>query len=142
MPAGIGEYGCTYRVEMATTADALRGESRTRPGVRKQSESGEEPVVSRSEGVPEGLDLLADDYARSLLSALAAGPSRGRDLVAECEGSRATVYRRLDRLVEAGLVRTETTLDPDGHHCKEFRLARESLTVTVEDGALTVTAGR
>lgn len=128
---------------MATTADALRGESRSRPGVTRRPEPGDRPVVSRaSEGAPDQLDLLADDYARSLLAVLAAGPRRGRGLVADCEGSRATVYRRLGRLVEAGLVRAETTLDPDGHHCKEFRLARDSLTVSVEDGAVTVTARR
>ncbi len=128
---------------MATTADLLTGESRSRSGVTRRPESGERPVTSRvDEGVPDRLDLLADDYARSLLTVLAAGPRRGRGLVADCEGSRATVYRRLGSLVDAGLVRTETVLDPDGHHCREFLLARDNLTVTVEDGALTVTARR
>lgn len=128
---------------MATTADTLTGESRSRPGVTRRPEPGEGPVVSRaSEGAPDQIDLLADDYAQSLLVALAAGPMRGRDLVANCEGSRATVYRRLGRLVDAGLVCAETTLDPEGHHCKEFRLVRDSLAVSVEDGALTVTARR
>jgi len=125
---------------MATTADMLTGESKSRPGVGAP-EPGEEPVVSRTSGeVPDQLDLLADDYARSLLESLGTGPMRGRELAADCEGSRATVYRRLDRLVEAGLVRTEMSLDPEGHHCKLFRLARDTLTVTVEDGGLTVTA--
>lgn len=141
MPAEIGEYGDTYAVPMATTADTLTGESRLRPGVTQRPEPDEERVVSQaSDGAPDQFALLADEFAQSVLVALAAGPSRGRDLVADCEGSRATVYRRLGRLVDTGLVRAETRLDPEGHHCKEFRLVRDSLSVTVENGALVVTA--
>jgi hypothetical protein len=50
------------------------------------------------------------------------------------------VYRHLDRLVEGEFVTTETDLDPNGHHCKLFRLVRDTVTVTVEDGGITVTA--
>ncbi len=126
---------------MAMTADTTTGESHSPPGVRPRTDPGEKPVVSRAVAeAPDQLALLADDYAREILQALGGGPKRGRDLVADCEGSRATVYRRLDRLADAGLVRAETALDPDGHHAKEFRLVRDTLAVTVEDGGLTVTA--
>lgn len=119
----------------------VTGEQRRAPDGPGQSEPMTEPIVKHtSEGSPAQLALLADEYARELVETLVAGPMRSRELVADCEGSRATVYRRLDRLVEAGFVRAELALDPDGHHSKVFRLVRDSLTVTVEDGGLSVTA--
>jgi len=124
---------------MTTTAETVTGESRSPPG--RGQDPTEKPVLARaSDDSPEQLDLLADEYALALLRELGCGPRRGRDLVADCEGSRSTVYRRLNRLVDAGFVRADTTLDPDGHHAKEFRLVRDRLSVTVEDGALTVIA--
>jgi len=125
---------------MATTADPMSVESRSPPGGRR-TEQTEGPVVSRtSDGTPDQLELVTDEYALAVLEALGDGPKRGRDLIEGTEGSRSTVYRRLNRLVDAGFVRAETALDPDGHHCKEFRLVRSTLTVTVENGDLRVTA--
>ena len=139
MPPRIGGWGQTCRVTMATTADPSV-ESRASPGGCRTGQT-EEPVVSRtSEGTPDQLELVTDEYALALLGALGDGPERGRDLIEGTEGSRSTVYRRLNRLVEAGFVRAETTLDPDGHHCKEFRFVRSTLTVTVENGDIRVTA--
>lgn len=96
-------------------------------------------VVARTtDGVPAQLRLLDDEYTREILAALADAPLRGRDLIERCDASRSTVYRRLDRLRDAGFVAGETTLDPDGHHCEEFRLVRGEVTVRIDGGALTV----
>jgi DNA-binding HxlR family transcriptional regulator len=100
-----------------------------------------EPVVTRQgDGAPAQMALLTDEYARSVLEALGDGPKRARELTDVCAGSRATVYRRLDRLEAAGFVTTETGPDPDGHHFRTFRLVRDTVTVAVEDGGLSVTA--
>jgi len=100
-----------------------------------------DPVVDRStDEPPETLELLADPYARELLIELSHGPCCGRSLAEACSFSRPTVYRRLNRLEDAGLVEAETRLAADGNHCKEFTLVRDSLAVTIEDGAITVTA--
>jgi DNA-binding HxlR family transcriptional regulator len=66
------------------------------------------------------LAVLGDGYARRLLSLLIDSPRTGRELSEETDMSRATVYRRLERLQKNGLVRTEMQIDPDGHHRKEF----------------------
>lgn len=120
---------------MATTATTDRPRSRD-----AQREDAPDAVVAACDDVPAQLRLLDDEYAREILAALAGTPMRGRDLIERCEMSRATVYRRLDRLRAAGLVTAETAVDPDGHHCQEFRLARDELTVRIENGALTVVA--
>jgi DNA-binding HxlR family transcriptional regulator len=126
------------RSTMTTTADGARPRS---PRHDRRTDPTDDSLVSRSDSeAPTRLSLLDDEYARELLTTLTAGPMRGRELAARCEASRPTVYRRLNSLESAGLVATETSVDPDGHHCKEFRLVRDRLTVRIEDGAITVTA--
>ncbi|MFW6321382.1 MAG: ArsR/SmtB family transcription factor [Halohasta sp.] len=96
-------------------------------------------VVSRSaDGAPEAIELLNDSYARELLTTLASGPRRGRELAEACGFSRPTVYRRLNRLEAAGLVGTEIRIAPDGNHCKEFSLVRDELRLTFQDGEIVV----
>jgi DNA-binding transcriptional ArsR family regulator len=68
----------------------------------------------------ELLDLLGDEYARRVLRVVTDQPRTGSEIAAATDVSRATVYRRLDRLEEAGLVTSSQKLDPDGHHCKQF----------------------
>jgi DNA-binding transcriptional ArsR family regulator len=67
------------------------------------------------------LDLLTDEYVRTILLQASDAPMSARELVAACGSSRPTVYRRLDRLEEAGLVETATCYDADGHHRRRFR---------------------
>jgi len=106
-----------------------------------RSEPSDEPVVTRTSGEPpDVLTLLDDEYARRILGLLSEGSYRGRELSERCEFSRPTVYRRLNRLEDAGLVRSELRIDPDGNHCKEFFLVRDCLEVTLESGTITVTA--
>jgi DNA-binding transcriptional ArsR family regulator len=117
---------------MSTTVDCPR------PADARRRDSEGAVVARSSDDVPAQLRLLDDAYAREILAALAETPLRGRDLIERCDASRSTVYRRLDRLRAAGFVTGETTLDPDGHHCEEFRLVRGAVTVRIDDGALTV----
>lgn len=77
------------------------------------------------------LDLLDDDYTHRILSALADAARPARELMEVCDASRATVYRRLDRLEEYGLVRSETELHAGGHHRKVFETSLERVTVDV-----------
>lgn len=126
---------------MAPTVDTTFREARSNLTSDRRAESTDEPTVSRyREEAPTELKLLDYEYAVVILTALNESPKRGRELINACDGSRSTVYRHLDRLVEAGFVTTEMDLDPDGHHCKLFRLVRDTVTVTVEDGGLTVSA--
>jgi predicted transcriptional regulator len=68
----------------------------------------------------ELLELLGDEYTRRVLAALIDQPRTGRELIDATGASKATVYRRLDSLQEAGFVESVTKLDPDGHHCSKF----------------------
>lgn len=89
------------------------------------------------------LEVLDDDHSRDILEAISAEPKPARALVEECDASRSTVYRRLDRLAEAGLVESGMELDADGHHRTIFEATLEELTFDIRDGeiSLRVTTG-
>lgn len=104
-----------------------------------QTDSTGEPLVSHnSRSAPSRLDLLDDTPTREILVALSRGPRRGRDLTATCDTSRSTIYRRLNRLQAAGFLTTETAADPDGHHCKVYKIQRDRLTVRINTDGITV----
>jgi len=75
------------------------------------------------------IDLLSDEHARDILEAICLEPKSARDLVSECDASRTTVYRRLNRLQEAGLVREQMAYDSDGHHRLRFHPTVEHVTI-------------
>jgi DNA-binding transcriptional ArsR family regulator len=82
------------------------------------------------------LELLDDEYARGILEATVEEAVPARELAERLDASRATVYRRLERLEEAGLVEPAMTYDVDGYHRKVFRATLRSVTVTLEGGAV------
>ena len=68
----------------------------------------------------ELLALLGDEYTRRVLLAVVEQRRSGREVTEAADVSKATAYRRLSRLQEAGLVESELVVDLDGHHHEEF----------------------
>lgn len=86
----------------------------------------------------ELLSLLDDDYARAILVATSAEPMSATQLSDHCDVAPSTIYRRIDRLKEQGLVREETQYDPDGHHRSLYESRLAEVSVAFEDGELEV----
>ncbi len=82
------------------------------------------------------IELLSDEYACRILAALDSGPRPAAELAETCEMSRATVYRRLDRLEEVGFVTSRLAYDADGHHRKRYRLTLEELHLEIGAGGV------
>lgn len=82
------------------------------------------------------LEFLDDDHSRAILVSLQDEPKCARELKKECQTSRPTIYRRLNRLEAAGLIRASMTLHPEGHHRKEFVAAFEDITLNLTEGEL------
>lgn len=81
----------------------------------------ENPDSDLSELEPSALlELLGDEYTQKVLRSVADRPRSGREVAEDKSISRATAFRRLNELVDAGLVTTEMVPDPDGHHHKQF----------------------
>lgn len=100
------------------------------------------PAPEESIQAEELLALLDDDHARAIITTISEEAKAAREIVAECHSSRPTVYRRLNRLQEAGLVTTEMQYDSDGHHRKTFRLRYDSASISLGADGLDCTVGR
>jgi len=84
----------------------------------------------------ELLDLFGDEHTRQTLKAIAAQPKCGQSIAEELDVSRATVYRRLNTLVDAGLATAELTVAKDGNHRNRYEATVSGISVTVGDGEL------
>jgi DNA-binding transcriptional ArsR family regulator len=106
------------------------------------------PDSRRTDGTAESsppaemvFELLDDPHVRTILNAVRDEPRPARELVELCEGSRPTVYRRLERLETAGLVESQTQVHPDGHHRKLFTTDVEAISLELCDGKFTAKTG-
>ncbi|MFB6227209.1 MAG: ArsR/SmtB family transcription factor [Halobacteriales archaeon] len=84
------------------------------------------------------LSLMSDDYARRILDALGAQSLSARELIDRIDASRATVYRRLDKLEEAGIVESTMDIHPEGHHRKQFRVTVDRVNLAFEPDGVTI----
>jgi|APHM01.1.fsa_nt_gi Transcriptional regulator PadR-like family. len=99
--------------------------------------------AATSEDVPVApetlLELLEDDHTQAVLSSIAAEAKPARAILEEVTASRATVYRRLNSLEEAGLVESGIDISGDGHHRQTYRTVLSDVVVSVEPDGLSVT---
>lgn len=103
---------------------------RQQPRHDRTKESATEPSTEQL------LDLFGDEYTRRVFEVVSERPRGGR-AVAEAAGvSRATAYRRLNELRDAGLVRSEYQISSDGHHHKQFAASAEHLSVSLDNGEI------
>ena len=86
--------------------------------------------------------LLEDEYARAILRHTSEQPRSANDLMDCCDASKATTYRRIDRLREHDLLESYQEYDPDGHHYKRYVATVDEVSVTFEDGAYEVAVTR
>ena len=89
----------------------------------------------------ELLDLFGDQYTRRVYEAVVEQPRCGRAVAEAADVSRATAYRRLNALRDAGLVRTEQTIRTDGHHREQFEAVPTSISVSVSQNGLETAVG-
>ena len=78
------------------------------------------------------LDTLGDEKARRCCSVLWGEPKSAREVANLTGYSLPTVYRRLNRLVQAGLVESRTTIDPGGDHYEAFAATTERITINLD----------
>ena len=80
------------------------------------------------------LDALGDPKARRCFYELQAEPKSAKELAAATGYSRTTVYRRLNSLRQAELIRSRTTIDPNGDHYESFLPDTELILIELENG--------
>lgn len=77
------------------------------------------------------VDLLGDEYVRTILAETCEEPKSVDALSEACDADPSTIYRRVERLEAAGLLADEQRLDPGGHHYKEYTAVLEAVHVYV-----------
>jgi DNA-binding transcriptional ArsR family regulator len=82
----------------------------------------------------ELFELFGDEYTRRVYRTLTEQPRSGRAVAEAADVSRATAYRRLNDLRDAGLVRTEMMICDDGHHKERFKPVNTSVSISLGDG--------
>jgi DNA-binding transcriptional ArsR family regulator len=92
--------------------------------------------VSEEPDLESVVALLDDEYARSILTATSVEPMSATELSDRCDTSLPTVYRRVERLQEAGLVTERDRLREDGHHDTVYAPVLEGFSVRLRDGRL------
>ncbi|WP_425504785.1 winged helix-turn-helix domain-containing protein [Salinigranum marinum] len=102
----------------------------TTPRSQRQPDWPEEIDLSAS----ELFELFGDEYTRRVYETITEQPRSGRAVAEAADVSRATAYRRLNDLRDAGLVRTEMMICDDGHHKERFEPVPTSLSISLDDG--------
>lgn len=80
------------------------------------------------------VDLLSDPHVRTILLVTSVEPCSATDLAERCDASDQTVYRRLERLEEAGLVSDRIRARDDGHHDTVYTARLEHVSITLREG--------
>jgi len=94
------------------------------------------PDVSGDPTLETVVALLDDDHARAILTATSDDALSAKELSDRCDVSQATVYRRVERLTDAGLVTERTRPRADGHHDTVYAATLDELTIRLRDGEL------
>lgn len=82
------------------------------------------------------LELFGDPYVRTIVRAASREPMSVKELSKECDSALSTVYRRVDDLVDEGILVERTQIEPDGSHHSVFETRMDELRIAVDDGRL------
>ncbi len=85
------------------------------------------------------LDVLGDECARTILVATSEGPKTAKELTDRTDSSSATVYRRINNLIETNLLAECVRFDESGSHTTAYEATIDSICVRIDaDGIATV----
>ena len=86
----------------------------------------------------EVLRLVADEYAKEILVHLSEERLSAAELDEVCRAAESTVYDRLARLEDAGLVTEHLQVDPGGHHRNVYGIRVDAVRVEIRNGGYDV----
>lgn len=98
--------------------------------------------VSDDPALGDLLDILSDDYAREILAATSVSPMSAYEIAEECDMSPPTVYRRIERLQEFGLVDEETRVEPSGNDYKVYSATLREVSLSLDEGTFEAVVDR
>jgi predicted transcriptional regulator len=94
--------------------------------------------VSKAWDPDDIFDLLASEDVRRILVATSVQPMSAKELATICDRSLATIYRRVEAMEDYDLLSEEITRDSDGTQYNQYRSDLNEITISVNEGDLTV----
>ena len=88
-------------------------------------------VVTAGERMQEILGVLDDATCRSILEATGDEARSASELSEACDLALSTTYRKLNALVDAGLLREGTRIRHSGSHTSEYSRCIDDVVITV-----------
>lgn len=85
-----------------------------------------------------GLDALGDECARTILVATTERPRTAKELTSRTDSSSATVYRRINSLLESGLLEESIRFEEDGSHTTAYEGTVTDLHVSIDTAGIDV----
>ena len=82
------------------------------------------------------IGLIHDEHARQILVETSVTPRSASELAEQCDASRQTIYRRLNKLQAANFVAEQTRPRKDGHHDTVYIATLDSLLIELDEGTL------
>ncbi|WP_327053582.1 ArsR/SmtB family transcription factor [Halomicrococcus gelatinilyticus] len=90
--------------------------------------------MSEDSPLGELLDVLSDEYARDILAATSVKPMSAQQLADECEMSKPTVYRRVERLQAHGLLDEQTRVRTSNNHYSVYTATLSEVSIELDSG--------
>ncbi|WP_312911984.1 helix-turn-helix domain-containing protein [Natronosalvus caseinilyticus] len=87
------------------------------------------------------LDVLGDECARTILVAASEGPRTAKELTERTDCSSATIYRRINNLLESELLAECIRFEPDGTHTTAYESTVDRVQVEIGETGITVSTG-
>ncbi|ELZ94785.1 ArsR family transcriptional regulator [Haloferax mucosum ATCC BAA-1512] len=109
----------------------------TRSQTRSPSADADQ-VVADSETIGTLFDVLDDANARCILDATDGVALSASEIADTCDIPLSTAYRKLDQLVDAGLLSKSLRVSRSGKHTSEYERAIDDVTVSVTSSGLEV----
>ena len=91
--------------------------------------------MSEDPALGELLDVLSDEYAREILAATSIKPMSAQQLADECEMSKPTVYRRVERLQGHGLLEEQTKIRTSNNHYSVYTATLSEVSIELDTGS-------
>ncbi|WP_247728457.1 winged helix-turn-helix domain-containing protein [Halovivax limisalsi] len=98
--------------------------------------------VEDSEQPETQLDVLGNECSRTILVATQEKPRTAKELTDRTDSSSATVYRRINDLLETGLIEECIRFDAGGSHTTAYQATVEAVTVAFDAESLSVSLVR
>jgi DNA-binding Lrp family transcriptional regulator len=89
--------------------------------------------MNKEEGSNDAFSVFCSDFACDILVATRSKPHSAQELAKYCDASLPTVYRRVNTLVDRGLLEEELEVDPDGDHYKTYTSNLDYVRLEVEE---------